>query len=93
MTAFVNVFIDVLRLVNEERTLEVEIEQGVRDEMEYPFIGEGKTVILFGLPLVQNKWQPPKCSSVNDHFLFCDVGEPHIDGEPGDLRFRIKVLK
>lgn len=55
MTAFVNVFIDVLRLVNEERTLEVEIEQGVRDEMEYPFIGEGKTVILFGLPLVQNK--------------------------------------
>lgn len=30
------------RLVNEERTLEVEIEQGVRDEMEYPFIGEGK---------------------------------------------------
>lgn len=30
-----------LRLVNEEKTLEVEIEQGVRDEMEYPFIGEG----------------------------------------------------
>uniref|UniRef100_A0AAY4B6L5 DnaJ homolog subfamily B member 11 n=1 Tax=Denticeps clupeoides TaxID=299321 RepID=A0AAY4B6L5_9TELE len=47
-------------LVNEERTLEVEIEQGVRDDMEYPFIGEG---------------------------------EPHVDGEPGDLRFRIKVLK
>lgn len=21
------------------------------------------------------------------------LGEPHIDGEPGDLRFRIKVLK
>uniref|UniRef100_A0AAQ4QY79 DnaJ homolog subfamily B member 11 n=2 Tax=Gasterosteus aculeatus aculeatus TaxID=481459 RepID=A0AAQ4QY79_GASAC len=49
-----------VKLVNEERTLEVEIEQGVRDEMEYPFIGEG---------------------------------EPHVDGEPGDLRFRIKVLK
>uniref|UniRef100_A0A673XYR4 DnaJ homolog subfamily B member 11 n=1 Tax=Salmo trutta TaxID=8032 RepID=A0A673XYR4_SALTR len=49
-----------IKLVNEERTLEVEIEQGVRDEMEYPFIGEG---------------------------------EPHIDGEPGDLRFRIKVMK
>lgn len=30
-----------LRLVNEERTLEVEIEPGVRDGMEYPFIGEG----------------------------------------------------
>uniref|UniRef100_A0A8C9TMF0 DnaJ homolog subfamily B member 11 n=1 Tax=Scleropages formosus TaxID=113540 RepID=A0A8C9TMF0_SCLFO len=49
-----------VKLVNEERTLEVEIEQGVRDDMEYPFIGEG---------------------------------EPHIDGEPGDLRFRIKVMK
>ncbi|KAJ8283021.1 hypothetical protein COCON_G00055400 [Conger conger] len=49
-----------VKLVNEEKTLEVEIEQGVRDEMEYPFIGEG---------------------------------EPHIDGEPGDLRFRIKVMK
>lgn len=34
--------LDYTRLVNEERTLEVEIEQGVRDEMEYPFIGEGK---------------------------------------------------
>lgn len=27
--------------MNEERTLEVEIEPGVRDGMEYPFIGEG----------------------------------------------------
>jgi len=35
------------RLVNEERTLEVEIEQGVRDEMEYPFIGEGKYTSIF----------------------------------------------
>lgn len=34
------------RLVNEERTLEVEIEPGVRDGMEYPFIGEGETLIL-----------------------------------------------
>ncbi|XP_036299835.1 dnaJ homolog subfamily B member 11 [Pipistrellus kuhlii] len=49
-----------VKLVNEERTLEVEIEPGVRDAMEYPFIGEG---------------------------------EPHVDGEPGDLRFRIKVVK
>ncbi|KAG8135862.1 hypothetical protein E2320_008858 [Naja naja] len=49
-----------VKLVNEERTLEVEIEPGVRDGMEYPFIGEG---------------------------------EPHVDGEPGDLRFQIKVLK
>lgn len=25
--------------------------------------------------------------------LYVTTGEPHIDGEPGDLRFRIKVLK
>lgn len=25
--------------------------------------------------------------------VFLTSGEPHIDGEPGDLRFRIKVLK
>uniref|UniRef100_A0A8C4R410 DnaJ homolog subfamily B member 11 n=1 Tax=Eptatretus burgeri TaxID=7764 RepID=A0A8C4R410_EPTBU len=49
-----------VKLINEEKTLEVEIEPGVQDGMEYPFMGEG---------------------------------EPHIDGEPGDLRFRIKVLK
>lgn len=35
-----------LRLVNEERTLEVEIEPGVRDGMEYPFIGEGEILTL-----------------------------------------------
>lgn len=34
------------RLVNEERTLEVEIEPGVRDGMEYPFIGEGNYYVL-----------------------------------------------
>lgn len=34
----------ISRLVNEERTLEVEIEPGVRDGMEYPFIGEGTIV-------------------------------------------------
>ncbi|XP_036611699.1 dnaJ homolog subfamily B member 11-like [Trichosurus vulpecula] len=49
-----------VKLVNEEHTLEVEIEPGVKDSMEYPFIGEG---------------------------------EPHVDGEPGDLCFQIKVLK
>lgn len=41
------------RLITEERVLEVEIESGVRDGQEYPFVAEG---------------------------------EPHIDGEPGDLR-------
>ena len=32
--------------MNEERTLEVEIEPGVRDGMEYPFIGEGEMLVL-----------------------------------------------
>jgi len=26
-------------------------------------------------------------------YILFDTGEPHIDGEPGDLRFRIKQLK
>lgn len=45
------------RLVNEERTLEFEIEVGMVEGQEYKFIGEG---------------------------------EPHIDGEPGDLIIKIK---
>jgi len=43
----------ICRLVTEERVLEVEIEPGMRDGQEYPFVAEG---------------------------------EPHIDGEPGDLK-------
>lgn len=39
------VALSFFRLVNEERTLEVEIEPGVRDGMEYPFIGEGECVL------------------------------------------------
>lgn len=46
-------------LVNEERTLEFEIEPGMVDGQEHRFIGEG---------------------------------EPHIDGDPGDLIIRIKTL-
>lgn len=41
----------LFRLVNEERTLEVEIEPGVRDGMEYPFIGEGECVLSWELLL------------------------------------------
>lgn len=44
--------------MNEERTLEFEIEPGMVDGQEHRFIGEG---------------------------------EPHIDGEPGDLVIRIKT--
>ena len=46
------------RLVNEERTLEFEIEPGMVDGQEHRFVGEG---------------------------------EPHIDGDPGDLIIRIKT--
>lgn len=49
-----NCFYLNFRLVNEERTLEVEIEPGVRDGMEYPFIGEGMIIqghIVFHLVL------------------------------------------
>lgn len=49
-----------VKMVNEERVLEVEIEQGMVHGQEHPFIAEG---------------------------------EPHIDGEPGDLKFRIVELK
>jgi len=48
------------RYVNEEKLLEVEIEPGMRDGYEYPFVSEG---------------------------------EPHIDGDAGDLKFIIKVEK
>ena len=41
--------------MNEERTLEVEVEIGMTDDQEQTFIAEG---------------------------------EPHIDGEPGDLKIR-----
>nr|SVE70484.1 EOG090X07WF [Daphnia similis]SVE71108.1 EOG090X07WF [Daphnia similis]SVE71739.1 EOG090X07WF [Daphnia similis]SVE72367.1 EOG090X07WF [Daphnia similis] len=47
-----------VKLVNEERVLEVEIEQGMTDGSEQRFTAEG---------------------------------EPHTDGEPGDLRLRIQT--
>ncbi|KAL5005603.1 hypothetical protein ScPMuIL_016761 [Solemya velum] len=49
-----------VKYVAEEKLLEIEIEPGMRNGQEYPFVAEG---------------------------------EPHIDGEPGDLRFQIKQVK
>lgn len=49
-----------VKMVAEEKLLEVEIEPGMRDGQIYPFVAEG---------------------------------EPHIDGEPGDLKFRIVQMK
>jgi DnaJ family protein B protein 11 len=48
------------KYVNEEKLLELEIEPGMRDGYEYPFLSEG---------------------------------EPHVDGDPGDLRFIIRINK
>nr|CAG4634850.1 EOG090X07WF [Alona affinis] len=47
-----------IKLVNEERVLEIEVEQGMQDGQEQRFVAEG---------------------------------EPHMDGEPGDLRLRIQT--
>lgn len=47
-----------VKLVNEERTIEIEIEQGMEDGQEIRFTGEG---------------------------------EPHIDGDPGDLILKIRT--
>lgn len=48
-----------VKLVNEERVLEIEIEPGMKDGQEIRFVAEG---------------------------------EPHIDGEPGDLMFKITTV-
>ncbi|XP_055547823.1 dnaJ homolog shv [Wyeomyia smithii] len=48
-----------VKLVNEERTIEIEIEQGMEDGQETRFSGEG---------------------------------EPHIDGDPGDLILKIRTV-
>ncbi|CAI4226572.1 unnamed protein product [Auanema sp. JU1783] len=49
-----------VKLVQETKTLEVEVEVGADDGHEQVFVGEG---------------------------------EPHIEGEPGDLKFRIQIQK
>ncbi|KAI3380153.1 hypothetical protein SNEBB_006920 [Seison nebaliae] len=49
-----------IKMVTEEKILEIEIEAGVKEGFEYPFVAEG---------------------------------EPHIDGEPGDLKFVINIQK
>ena len=35
------------RMVPEEKELEVEIEAGMRDGQEYPFVAEGQSINLF----------------------------------------------
>lgn len=49
-----------IKFVTEEKVLEVEVEPGVTNGFEIPFLSEG---------------------------------EPHVDGEPGDLKFIIRIQK
>lgn len=49
-----------IKFVTEEKVLEIEVEPGVTDGFEIPFLSDG---------------------------------EPHIDGEPGDLKFIIRIQK
>lgn len=57
----------------------MEIEPGMRDGYQYPFIAEGNHIT-----------PPPSCITSQ---TVCSVGEPHIDGEPGDLIMIIKQRK
>lgn len=63
--------------MNEERTLEVEIEPGVRDGMEYPFIGEGECVLSSELLLLHGSLalpQPPMWLEVlNSRSMFLSL--------------------
>ncbi|CAC5389403.1 DNAJB11 [Mytilus coruscus] len=64
-----------VKMVPEEKVLEVEIEPGMRD-VDTSFLRFSR---IFILSKPRNK-KPKK-------------GEPHIDGEPGDLRFKIRQIK
>jgi len=70
--------LDFWRFVTEEKVLEIEVELGVADGYQIPFLAEG----LFLL-----KWF---CYSIIKIF---NIGEPHIEGEPGDLKFVIRIQK
>lgn len=65
-----------VKLVNEEKILEVEIEAGMEDGQEQRFVAEGNYFLF------SNKWLT----------AFVHSGEPHVDGEPGDLRLKIRTM-
>ncbi|UYV66502.1 dnj-20 [Cordylochernes scorpioides] len=67
-----------VKLSTEERVLEVEVEPGMRENQEHVFPAEAAFKnMYFG------SWQ---------FLTWVVTGEPHIDGEPGDLIIRIKTL-
>ena len=46
---YIYIYTYLFRFVNEEKLLEIEIEPGMRDGQEYPFISEGTEAIGFML--------------------------------------------
>ena len=71
----------------EERVLEVEIEAGMPDGYEYPFVAEGEDYCLCFRCVCL-------CVSVCVCLCVCiPAGEPHIDGEPGDLILIVQTQK
>jgi DnaJ family protein B protein 11 len=68
-----------VRFVTEEKVLEIEVELGVADGYQIPFLAEGlllsnRTFLLFIINIFPS-------------------GEPHMEGEPGDLKFVIRIQK
>ena len=65
-----------IKFVTEEKVLEVEVEAGVADGYEIPFMSEGLSRV-----------------SMQPAMHLSPLGEPHMDGEPGDLKFVIRIQK
>ena len=63
--------------MTEEKILEIEIEPGMVDGHDYPFIAEGTR----------------RFHSFWSSYVFLYLGEPHVDGEPGDLTFHIIQMR
>ena len=61
----------------------MEIEPGMKDGYQYPFIAEGQ---LWSQTSLSHRLVTPSC-------VCLPSGEPHIDGEPGDLIMIIKTKK
>ncbi len=70
---------DTWRFVTEEKVLEIEVEVGVSDGYQIPFLAEGlfSNEIIFHLIIR----------------IFIFIGEPHTEGEPGDLKFIVRIQK
>ena len=68
----------LVRFVTEEKVLEIEVEAGVADGYEIPFLAEGLSSTL--------------CVTF-DTLTLISTGEPHMEGEPGDLKFIIRIQK